>query len=116
MTFTLRHKAVTTSTNLDAREGAPGDVFTADEQTAGRGRLDHRWLSPPGKNLMMSVVFDVDGLAPEHVSTFPLMVGLAVRDALLGFMVVSDRHAMGSLHVLRFSTRLAPKTLLCLHD
>ena len=86
MTFTLHHKAVTTSTNLDAREGAPGDVFTADEQTAGRGRLDHRWLSPPGKNLMMSAVFNVDGLTPEHISTFPLMVGLAVRDALLGFM------------------------------
>lgn len=86
MTFRLHHKAVTTSTNLDAREGAPGDVFTAGEQTAGRGRLDHRWLSQPGKNLMMSVVFDVEGLSPEHVSTFPLMVGLAVRDALLGFM------------------------------
>ena len=86
MTFRMHHKAVTTSTNLDAREGAPGDVFTADEQTAGRGRLDHRWLSPPGKNLMMSAVFDVEGLAPEHVSTFPLMTGLAVHEAIMYFL------------------------------
>ena len=57
--WTVYHKAVTESTNLDARAGKPGDVFTADEQTAGRGRLDHTWLSQPGKNLMMSVVLDV---------------------------------------------------------
>ena len=86
MTFTLHHKAVTTSTNLDAREGAPGDVFTADEQTAGRGRLDHRWLSPPGKNLMMSAVFNVEGLDSERISTFPLIVGLAVREAIMYFV------------------------------
>ena len=86
MTFNLHHKAVTTSTNLDAREGAPGDVFTADEQTAGRGRLDHRWLSPPGKNLMMSAVFDVKGFDSERISTFPLIVGLAVREAIMYFV------------------------------
>ena len=43
--WTIRHKPVTESTNLDARAGKPGDVFTADEQTSGRGRLDHKWLS-----------------------------------------------------------------------
>ena len=48
MTFRIHHRAVTESTNLDAREGVHGDVFTADFQTAGRGRLDHKWLSPPG--------------------------------------------------------------------
>jgi BirA family biotin operon repressor/biotin-[acetyl-CoA-carboxylase] ligase len=86
VTFRIRHKAVTASTNLDARNGEPGDVFTADEQTAGRGRIDHRWLSPPRKNLTMSVVFDVENLSPEHVSTFPLMAGLAVRDAIMPFL------------------------------
>lgn len=85
MKFRIHHKPVTVSTNQDARAGSPGDVYTAAEQTGGRGRLTHRWLSPPGVNLMMSVVLDVEGLSPEHVSTFPLMVGLAVRDALLRF-------------------------------
>ena len=78
----IHHRAETVSTNLDARAGRHGDVFTADYQTAGRGRLDHKWLSPPGTNLMMSVVLSVGGLAPEHVATLPLVVGLAVVKAV----------------------------------
>ena len=78
----VRHRAVTGSTNKDALGGQPGDVFTADHQTAGRGRLDHRWLSPPGENLMMSAVIDVSGVPLEEAATLPLVVGLAVAQAL----------------------------------
>ena len=79
--WTIHHKAVTESTNLDARAGKPGDVFVADEQTAGRGRLDHAWLSPPGQNLTLSVVLDVGGVVPSEVATLPLVVGLAAATA-----------------------------------
>ena len=79
----IHHKAETASTNADARLGVPGDVFTADFQTAGRGRLDHKWISPPGENLMMSAVLSVEGLAPDRVATLPLVVGLAVCKAVL---------------------------------
>lgn len=82
MHWRIFHREVTRSTNLDAREGVPGDVFTADYQTAGRGRLDHKWLSPPKTNLMMSVVFPIGDLPPETLSTFPLVVGLAVCRAV----------------------------------
>ena len=82
----LHHRAETVSTNLDARQGAHGDVFTADYQTAGRGRLDHKWISPPGANLMMSVVLSVEGLAPDHVATLPLVAGLAVTKALVSLV------------------------------
>lgn len=92
----LHHKAETASTNLDARAGVHGDVFTADFQTAGRGRLDHRWLSPPGANLMMSAVLSVggltpnsEGLSPEEVATLPLVVGLAVVQAVRGLLPAS---------------------------
>ena len=78
----IHHKAETASTNLDARAGRHGDVFTADYQTAGRGRLDHKWLSPPKTNLMMSAVLSVEGLAPEQVATLPLVVGLSVIKAV----------------------------------
>jgi len=78
MTWNIHHKAITESTNADARSGVAGDVFTADEQTAGRGRLDHKWLSSPGENLILSVVLDVSGTAPADVATLPLAVGLAV--------------------------------------
>ena len=79
--WTIRRKAVTESTNIDARAGAPNDVFVADEQTAGRGRLDHAWISPPGVNLMLSVVLDVAGIAPAEVATLPLVIGLGAATA-----------------------------------
>ena len=82
MTWRIHHKAETESTNLDARAGRHGDVFTADFQSAGRGRLDHKWLSPKGANLMMSAVLSVGGLDPELVATLPLVAGLAVAQAL----------------------------------
>ncbi len=75
-------KSATESTNVDARGGRPGDVFVADFQTAGRGRLDHRWLAPPGVNLMFSAVLDVAGREPAEVAMLPLAVGLAVAQAL----------------------------------
>ena len=80
----ITHVEETESTSLLARFGKPGDVFTADYQTAGRGRLDHRWLAARGQNLMMSVVLDVAGLGAEHAATLPLAVGLAVVEALRG--------------------------------
>ena len=86
----IHHKAETASTNRDARAGAHGDVYIADFQTAGRGRLDHKWLSPPGTNLMMSAVLDVGGLSPEAVSTLPLVVGLAVVRAVRSFLSAAD--------------------------
>ena len=82
MKWRIIHKAVTASTNADAHHGKPGDVFTADFQTAGRGRLDHVWKSCAGKNLMMSAVVDVSGLEPDRVATFPLVVGLSVCEAV----------------------------------
>ena len=80
----IHHAPETVSTNLDAREGRHGDVFTADFQSAGRGRLDHKWLSPRGANVIMSAVLDVSGLAPDRICTLPLAVGLAVVEAIVG--------------------------------
>ena len=81
----IHHIPETDSTNRLARDGKPGDVFTADFQSAGRGRLAHKWLSPPGENLMMSAIFDVSGIEPAQIATFPLVVGLSVAKALAPF-------------------------------
>ena len=84
MNWRIHHKAETVSTNLDARAGSHGDVFTADYQTAGRGRLDHVWESPRGQDLLMSVVLDVADRSPAEVATLPLVAGLAVAKAVGG--------------------------------
>ena len=78
MDWIVHRKPTTVSTNVDAREGVHGDVYVADFQTSGRGRLDHRWLAPAGVNLTFSAVLDVSGLPPEEVATMPLVAGLAV--------------------------------------
>jgi BirA family biotin operon repressor/biotin-[acetyl-CoA-carboxylase] ligase len=50
------HVASTPSTQLLLPPEAPeGAVVTADEQTAGRGRLGRRWLAPAGTSLLCSL-------------------------------------------------------------
>jgi BirA family biotin operon repressor/biotin-[acetyl-CoA-carboxylase] ligase len=75
------------STNLEAAsraiEGAPeGLCIVANEQTAGRGRLERNWLSPKDAGLYFSII-----LRPRmDQSVWPLltlMAGVAVHDALL---------------------------------
>lgn len=40
-----------------AAQGVPsGSVFVAEYQTHGRGRWGSKWLSPPGKNLLFSLL------------------------------------------------------------
>lgn len=76
--------AETGSTNDDAMEAARnganhGALFVADAQTAGRGRRGARWASPPGENLLFSVVLRPE-LSLQRSGTLTLAVGLAVRE------------------------------------
>lgn len=65
-----------------ARAGAPdGHVVVADHQTAGRGRLDRTWETPPGSAVTFSMV-----LRPRTPTRawpwLPLLAGYAVDKAL----------------------------------
>ncbi len=73
----------TGSTNADvaaaARAGAPeGTVHLTDAQTAGRGRLDRTWSSPPGSGVIVSVLLRPDAVPAARWVWLPLLVGLAV--------------------------------------
>ena len=64
-----------------AREGAPaGLVAVADHQTAGRGRLDRHWESPPGASLLVSVLLR-PGSGAEGMHLGGGAVALAGADA-----------------------------------
>jgi len=82
----LYRLAITTSTNDEAKraakEGAPhGSTWVAEQQTAGRGRQGRTWESPPGENLLFSVLLRVT-CPPSRIPPIALVAGLAVRDAV----------------------------------
>ncbi len=65
-----------------ARQGnTDGLVITAESQRAGRGRLGRNWASPPGVNLLFSVVLSdaQDRLAQEALT---ISTGLAVAEGI----------------------------------
>lgn len=79
--------ARTTSTNADlaalAHDGAPeGTLVTTDHQTAGRGRLDRRWESPAAAAITLSVLVRPDLVPDARWPWLPLLVGVAVVEAV----------------------------------
>jgi BirA family biotin operon repressor/biotin-[acetyl-CoA-carboxylase] ligase len=78
----LQHFPSVGSTNVLALEAAQsgaahGSVWVADEQTAGRGRSDHRWHSPAGDGLYVSVL-----LRPQMALVDALWLSLATALAM----------------------------------
>ena len=101
----------TESTNDDARRAAEageqeGLVVIADVQTAGRGRMSRTWTSPPGRDILFSVLLRPD---VTDLPKMPLVAGLAVARTLDAFtdqpvtlkwpndVRVADRKISGSL-------------------
>lgn len=66
-----------------ASQGA-GDpsVVVADEQTAGRGRLDRRWFTPPAAALAVSLILRPKIDEQPYLSRIVGLTALAVSDAL----------------------------------
>lgn len=68
-----------------AAQGAPhGTLVTADEQTAGRGRMRRRWVTKRGSGLAISMVLRPAGAASSAVGLFSGLGALAVVQGLEG--------------------------------
>ncbi|MCO8272399.1 biotin--[acetyl-CoA-carboxylase] ligase [Actinoplanes sp. TRM 88003] len=88
--------AETASTNADVNaavaKGVPeGLIVVAEQQTAGRGRRDRQWVSPPRAGLTLSVLLrpgrpdrehEWRTLSPATFAWLPLLAGVALREAI----------------------------------
>lgn len=78
----------TGSTNSDlvaralAGEAGEGAVLVAEEQTAGKGRLDRRWTAPPRSGLFFSVLLRPTEVPVARWGWLPLLTGVAVAAGL----------------------------------
>ncbi len=86
--WNVRRVLETGSTNTDliadALVGAPShSALMADNQTAGRGRLDRTWEAEPGTNLLVSLLFRSE---PEMLKSWPRIVAIAAVRACEEFI------------------------------
>jgi BirA family biotin operon repressor/biotin-[acetyl-CoA-carboxylase] ligase len=86
----------TGSTNADVAEAAgrgepEGLVVVAEQQTAGRGRRNRQWVSPPRSGLTLSVLLRPDDADPgngwppaprQAYGWLPLLAGVALLEAV----------------------------------
>lgn len=78
----------TGSTNSDlvalagAGKAAEGTVLVAEEQTAGRGRLDRQWTAPARSGLFFSVLLKPAEVPVARWGWLPLLTGVAVATGL----------------------------------
>ncbi len=83
----IRYFARVSSTNTLALEAgqqgaAEGLLLIADEQTAGRGRLDRRWVAPAGTSLLMSLLFRPAAPFTYTAPRITMLCGLALAEAV----------------------------------
>lgn len=74
--------------NLEFLDSVLGIVVVADEQTAGRGRLDRKWVAPAGSGIAMSIGTKTQNFSAQF-SAVPLICGLAVHRALKAFGIIT---------------------------
>ena len=84
----FREIGSTSSYLLEATSPLPGKmhVVIAESQTAGRGRRDKAWYSPPGAGLWMSVAYTFSA-PPTHLSALTLALGATLAEELTGLGV-----------------------------
>lgn len=92
----------TGSTNADLLAAATAEphewphlsVLLTTDQTAGRGRLDRTWTTPPDSALAISVLVRVPGIPPAERGWIPLVAGAAMTRSI-GALLAGSGHEVG---------------------
>ena len=67
--------------SLSLQDSPHGSIIIAEEQSAGRGRLQRNWLSAKGENLLFSIVLRTE-FSSSKISLISFAAALAVCDAV----------------------------------
>lgn len=67
--------------NLAENGASEGTVVIADTQTKGRGRLERKWISPPGVNLYISILLR-PSIYPAESALLTLLASIALVETL----------------------------------
>jgi len=83
----IKYFKETESTNIIAREIASsvgeGTIVIAESQTAGRGRMGRKWISPEG-GIWLSIILK-PRMEPVYAPRITLMAGVSVAKTMQGF-------------------------------
>lgn len=64
-------------------EGAPDfALVAADRQTAGRGRMQRKWITNPGAGLAFSLIFHLDPEESRNAAMMPFVAGAGLASTL----------------------------------
>jgi BirA family transcriptional regulator, biotin operon repressor / biotin---[acetyl-CoA-carboxylase] ligase len=93
LAWPVHHLGAIDSTNSEAKRRVAAGAFSdgwlvAETQSAGRGRLQRTWISPPG-NLFATALFREPGAMPV-AARLPFAAALAVSDVALMFASQAD--------------------------
>ena len=73
------------------RDNPPeGTVILAWDQSSGRGQQGNTWISPPGKNLTVSIIYYPSALFADRMFQLSKAVSLAVRETVENFLPLAD--------------------------
>lgn len=75
--------------NVDKIEKGGITLVTAAEQTTGRGRYNHQWISPPNQNIYASFVFFLN-LKQQNLGNIPQILALSAVNTLQKYGVHAE--------------------------
>lgn len=68
------------------RTFSEGTLIVVDEQTAGKGRLNRKWDSEKGRNLLLSLLLKPGKVSDDYLWQMTMAVSLAVRETIEHFV------------------------------
>ncbi|MCX6305680.1 MAG: biotin--[acetyl-CoA-carboxylase] ligase, partial [Bacteroidetes bacterium] len=84
---------------ISTGESDDGIVIWAYEQSAGRGQMDHTWISEAGKNLTFSICLRPHFLAPDRQFQLNKAIALGVLDFIRSFRFPGPQSRQPFAHI-----------------